>query len=247
MTVRSNKSISLILPVYNEINLLENAVGRCLSALSENFADFEVILVDDGSTDGISGLLQSLEKRNEKLKVLYNIVNLNVGIAVQRGLMSARCDYVVHNAVDLPLAPEDIVKVMEEIDNSDVLVLQRSTYAGYIKWRIVTSLLNRVFLKVLFPGAVKGIFDMNYTQVYRKAILPEIIPLAKSPAFTTPEMIIRAKYLNLNVKTIIAEYKPRISGKGAFGRPHDILWSLYDMFRFRIKLWYNRSKTLYRK
>jgi hypothetical protein len=111
----------------------------------------------------------------------------------------------------------------------------------------VTSFLNRILLKILFPVACKSIFDLNYTQIYKTEIIPEIIPLAKSPAFTTPEMIIRAKCLKLKIKTIIIEYNPRISGKGAFGKPHDILWSLYDMFRFRIKLWSNSSKTLRRK
>ncbi len=247
MPEKINTSISFILPVYNEKNLLEPAVSRCLKALSETFTDFEIILVDDGSTDGISEVLDSLESSSANLKVLRNIVNLNVGIAVQRGLMSARCDYAVHNAVDLPLAPEDLAALMEQMNGCDLLVLERSSYAGYMKWRVVTSLVNRMLLKIFFPSAVKGMFDLNYTQIYRTEILPKIIPLAKSPAFTTPEMIIRAKYLNLNVKQALVDYMPRLSGTGAFGKPHDILWSMYDMFRFRLKLWRNKSKTLHRK
>ena len=247
MPEKFNKSISFILPVYNEKNLLEGAVDRCSETLGKNFKDYEIILVDDGSTDGISELLDTLERKHQNLKILSNTVNLNVGISVQRGLKSARCEYAVHNAVDLPLTPEDLVKILPEMDDCDLLVLERSSYAGYMKWRIVTSLLNRMLLKILFPVVVKGINDLNYTQVYRTEILPKILPLAKSPAFTTPEMIIRAKYLNLRVKTLTVDYKPRLSGKGAFGKPHDILWSFYDMLRFRLKLWGNRSKTLCRK
>jgi undecaprenyl-phosphate 4-deoxy-4-formamido-L-arabinose transferase len=143
----------------------------------------------------------------------------------------------VHNAVDLPLAPGDIAGLVRGMNGCDLLILQRSTYAGYMKWRIVTSLINRLLLKILFPRAVKGMVDLNFTQIYRTEIIPRIIPLAKSPAFTTPEMIIRAKYLKLNVKTALVDYKPRLTGKGAFGKPHDILWSLYDMLRFRVKSW----------
>lgn len=247
MTDKFNKSVSLILPVYNEKNLLEPALERCMSALSADFTDFEIIVVDDGSRDEISEMLLLPENNNDHLKTIYNIINLNVGIAVQRGLMSARCDYVVHNAVDLPLAPEDIRNIIEGMNDCDLLVLERSTYAGYLKWRIVTSLLNRLLLKTLFPGAVKGIYDLNFTQVYKKEILPHIMPIAKSPAFTTPEMFLRAKYLNYKIRTEVVDYKPRLSGKGAFGKPHDIMWSLYDMLRFRIKLWGNKSKTLNRK
>jgi glycosyltransferase involved in cell wall biosynthesis len=247
MSDKSKKSVSLILPVYNEKTLLAPAVERCISALSADFEDYEIILVDDGSTDGITDLLTSLETRSQHLKVMYNVVNLNVGIAVQRGMMSARCEYIVHNAVDLPLAPEELAKILEEMDDCDLLVLERSTYAGYMKWRVVTSVINRLLLKLFFSSAVRGIVDLNFTQIYRKEIVPKILPLAKSPAFTTPEMIIRAKFLKFRVKSALVDYKPRLSGKGAFGKPHDIMWSMYDMFRFRMKLWRNRSRTLYGK
>jgi glycosyltransferase involved in cell wall biosynthesis len=240
------KSVSFILPVYNEKTLLEHAADRCLQALTEQFSDFEIIIVDDGSSDGVAETLELLAAKSDRIKILRNIVNLNVGIAVQRGLMSARCDYAVHNAVDLPLAPEELGGIINGMNDCDLLILERSTYAGYMKWRIVTSLVNRILLKVLYPVAVKGIIDLNFTQVYKKEIIPMVLPLAKSPAFTTPEMIIRAKYLHLRVKTLLVDYKPRLSGKGAFGKPHDILWSMYDMFRFRIRLWGNRPRTLRR-
>lgn len=247
MVKKIKKSVSFILPVYNEKTLLASAVDRCLKTLSESFTDFEIIIVDDGSTDGVSEVLDALSAQSKHVKILRNIVNLNVGIAVQRGLKSAQYDYAVHNAVDLPLAPEDLADIIDGIDDCDLLILQRSTYAGYMKWRVVTSLVNRLLLKILYPFAVKGIFDLNFTQVYKKESIPLILPLAKSPAFTTPEMILRAKYQGLKVKTLLVDYKPRLSGKGAFGKPHDILWSMYDMFRFRIRLWSNRSRTLTRK
>ncbi len=88
---------------------------------------------------------------------------------------------------------------------------------------------------------------MNYTQIYKKNIINKIIPIAKSPAFTTPEMIIRARYLKLSVKTVTARYYPRSIGEGAFGKPHDILWSLYDMVRLRLKLWGNKTRTIHGK
>ncbi len=239
-----NHSVSLILPVYNEKNLLGPAVERCLKALKEQFTDYEVIVVDDGSTDGIAGVLERTGQEGPHLRVIDNVVNLNVGIAVQRGMMSARCEYVVHNAVDLPLAPEEIGSLVELMDGSDLLILERSSYAGYIRWRVVTSVVNRLLLRLLFPWTVGNIFDLNFTQIYRRDVLHQILPLAKSPAFTTPEMILRARYLRLAVKTALVDYKPRPSGKGAFGKPHDILWSMYDMFRFRVKLWRNSKRTL---
>ena len=247
MADKIDKSISVLFPVYNEKNLVTVSVEHCLSVLSENFNDFEIIIINDGSTDGVGPTLDLLAKKDPRIKVLENYVNLNIGVALQRGLMFASCDYVVQNGVDLPLAPEDIAGLVRKMEDCDILVLERSSYAGYMRWRIVTSLLNRFLIHLLFPLVLKGIFDSNFTQIYTTNIIPKIIPDAKSPAFTTPELLILAKFLNYKINTTLVDYKPRVSGKGALGKPHDIFWSLYDLVRFRFKLWGNKAKTLHLK
>ncbi|MBL7196533.1 MAG: glycosyltransferase family 2 protein [Candidatus Omnitrophica bacterium] len=230
-----SESISLIIPVYNEKKLIRPCLLRCLEALSRDFKDFEIILVDDGSTDETAEAIEEMRKNDERIKVIYNIINLNVGISIQRGLASAKKDFVLHNAVDLPLAPEDVAGLIPVLKNCDLLVLERKSYPGYTVWRWVVSRINRILLRILFPFISIGIKDFNFTQIYRRNILPGIMPLSKSPAFSTPEMILRARYNSLRVKSIVINYRPRTMGKSAFGKPHDMLWSLYDMLRFRIK------------
>ena len=233
-----SKSISFVLPVFNEYEHLEAAVIKCIGVLSRDFKQFEIILVDDGSIDGTGLIMDNLSKNYpNNIKVLHNIINLNVGISVQKGIAISNMEYIVHNAVDLPLNPEEIISILNGNEDFDILVLERKTYAGYSVWRFITSKLNRIFIKVLFPIASKNIIDFNFTQIYKKEIVKDVLPLAKSPAFTTTEMILRARYKGLKVKTVPTNYLPRIFGKGAFGKPHDIFWSLYDMVRFRFLLW----------
>ncbi|MFA5089616.1 MAG: glycosyltransferase family 2 protein [Candidatus Omnitrophota bacterium] len=230
------ESISLILPAYNEEKLIESCLARCIETLSLDFEDFEIIVVDDGSTDKTAVIAGEFSRNDNRVKIVYNIVNLNVGISVQRGISSATKDFVIHNAADLALAPEDISTLVPYLKDCDVLVLERKSYAGYTLWRLITSKVNRILLSLLFPFLTRGIRDLNFTQFYRRSILPKIMPLAKSPSFTTPEMIIRARHGHLRVKSILVDYRPRTIGKGAFGKFYDILWSLTDMLRFRIKL-----------
>ena len=234
-------SVSLILPVYNEVNLIHNAVEHCVKSLSESFSDFEIILVDDGSSDGSGSVLQELANNYPHVKILFNYVNLNVGVCVQRAMAVAQKDFVVHNGIDLPLAPKDIIHLIPHMENCDVLVLERDAYPGYTLWRFICSKINRVLIRLLFQQSIR---DLNFTQMYRREIISKIRPVAKSPAFTTPEMILRAVCQGLRVKTIAWPYQKRPSGKGAFGRPHDILWNLYDMARYSMFLRKkNRSLT----
>ena len=225
----------MILSVFNEKDLLEKAVHHAREILSRDFGQFELILIDDGSDDGTGELMEKLAENDDRIKVRRNPVNLNVGVSIQTGMVMATKQYVLFNGIDLPLAVEDIAGLIMKMKDCDVLVLERKSYAGYTSWRWLTSKINRFFLWFFFR--CRPIRDMNFTQIYRRDIIDKILPLAKSPAFTLPEMILRAIKLNLNVRAETVAYRSRPSGKGAFGKPHDVLWTLHDMLRFRLKVW----------
>lgn len=235
--MKSDSSVSLVIPIYNEERVIASTVHDIVWHMSQRLNDFELILINDGSADKTGEILNALAQQYPQVKVLHNMINLNVGISLQRGLHLATKEFVVHNGIDMPLATEEICSVVDQAKNCDVLVLQRESYAGYTPWRYFCSKLNRALLRILFrcPFA-----DLNFTQVYRRSVIPAIVPLATSPAFTTPEMIIRALHEGLRVTAIPWPYQARAVGRGAFGKPHDLLWSVYDIFRF----WIRGSKPL---
>jgi len=228
------QSVSFVFFVYNEEELLEAAVRRALTALERDFEDFEVVLLDDGSKDRTGEIMQRLASEDPRIRFVPNIINMNVGIAIQRGIAAATKEFAVYDGVDLPLAPEDTRMLVEAMHDCDVLLLDRKTFAGYTRWRWITSNVNRILLRVMFGCSWR---DMNYSQMFRTSIVKQIQPVGKSPAFTAPEYILRAMRLGLRVKSIPTDYHARPVGTGSLGRPHDILWSMYDMFRFRFTMW----------
>lgn len=216
---------------------MPDAARRCIEALSEDFEEFEIIFVDDGSSDGSGEMLNELTEANRQVKVIHNNINLNLGVSIQRGFAVSSKEYVIFNSVDLPLEPREIKPIIEKNDKFDVLVLERRCYQGASFWRKITSRINRLLIHLLFPVASCGLKDFNFTLVCRREILALIMPIAKSPAFTQTEMILRAKYQKLLVEAVSVDYHARPAGKGALGKPHDIIWTLYDMSRFRLKRW----------
>ena len=235
MKEKKSSSISLVLPIYNEQGLIEKAVERCLEALSSDFEDFEIILIDDGSNDQTGEIIDQYAERNKQIRALHNKVNLNFGASIQRGIAAAQKDYILPTAIDLPLEPKDIASLIERMHCLDLLVLERRIYSGATLWRKVTSKINRLMLHIFFPSATANLRDLNYTQICRRAVVPMIMPLAKSPAFTLSEMILRAKYNKLRVDSADVDYHHREKGKAALGKPYDIIWAVSDMFRFWIK------------
>ena len=93
-------------------------------------------------------------------------------------------------------------------------------------------------LDLLFPMLMRGTPTLNHTQLFRRAILDDIIPLSRSPIFFSPEMVFRAKLKGLSWANEKIPFHS-IDGvrKGAFGHLYDIIWAVTDMLRFRIRLW----------
>jgi undecaprenyl-phosphate 4-deoxy-4-formamido-L-arabinose transferase len=235
-------SLSLVIPVYNEADMIAPCVRRCLSALEKDFADFEIMLINDGSRDRSLDVMRGLAAEDARVRVLDNHVNLNVGISLLRGFYASNKAVVINNSVDLPLAPEDIAVFFRRMGDADIFVLERDRSRGYSSWRHLTSMLNRILRQGLFPFLSAGLSDVNFAQFFRTSILPSVLPLGRSPSFTPAEMIFRGRLRGLCIKIERVTYHARISGRGAFGRPHDMIWSFYDMLRFRFLLWFGLIK-----
>jgi glycosyltransferase involved in cell wall biosynthesis len=233
-TSKLQESVSFVLFVYNESALVGPAIRRITRALEKDFEDFELVLVDDGSSDDTGAIMKSLAAEDPRLLLVPNIVNLNIGISIQRGLAAATKEFTVYDGVDLPLAPEDVRSLVEQMHDCDVLLFDRKTFAGYTRWRWITSQINRMLLRGLFGV---GWRDMNYSQMFRTSILDHIRCTGKSPAFTAPELILRARALGYRIKSVAVDYHARELGSGSLGRPHDIIWSTYDLLRFRLAIW----------
>lgn len=231
-------SISCVIPVYNEGKYLYKQIKYCSECLEKNFEEYELILVNDGSKDNTLQVMEKLGRENTNIILMDNYINLNMGVSVQRGFTIASKQYITFNAVDMPLDPKHFYQLIEYMDKNkvDLLVVEREKYLGTSGWRRFTSKINRGLMRILFPKLKKGIEDTNYLQIVRKECIPQIMPLAKSPIFTWPEMIFRAELAGMNVRTKKVEYNPRVIRKGAFGKPHDIIWGIYDMLRFRIRM-----------
>lgn len=109
----------MLLPVYNGERYLQSALD---SVLVQTFRDFELIAVDDGSTDGSLAVL--LRCRDSRLRVLCNARNQGVIASLNRGLVEARGEYVARVDADDPSHPERFAKQVDFLDrNPDVVLI----------------------------------------------------------------------------------------------------------------------------
>ena len=106
-----NKSISVVIPAYNEGENIKSAVMSAYGFLRANFSDFEIIVVDDGSTDSTVRVLDSLS--GLPLKLLHNGVNKGKGYSVKRGAGVAQKDYILFCDADLSTPLKEVSKLLD--------------------------------------------------------------------------------------------------------------------------------------
>ncbi|MGC2061580.1 MAG: glycosyltransferase family 2 protein [Thermodesulfovibrionales bacterium] len=236
MSLKINESISMVLPVYREEALIEDTVKMSLEKLARFTSGYEIVIVDDAGPDRTGEIADRLSREFRQVTVVHNIVNLGVGISVLRGLMVAKGDIIFHNAADNPFNIDDLAKALYLLKGADVAVAVRVDRSAHSRWRKITSLVNKFLIHLLFRPQIA---DMNFIQVYRRKVLRDAEVsniMSRSPAFVTPEILIRAKKKGYRIVQFGAEFHRRKAGKASYGRPHDIIWTLYDMLRFRLKL-----------
>jgi glycosyltransferase involved in cell wall biosynthesis len=126
----STIDVSVVLPVYNEADHLEEEVTRIRKSLEASELTFEIIIVDDGSTDGSGQLAKSLEG----VHVTRFASNRGAGSARKYGTMSARGDVVVWTDVDMTYPNDRIPDLVSELDGYDQVVGARKTEMGTVRY-----------------------------------------------------------------------------------------------------------------
>lgn len=121
--------VSVVLPVFNEANHLEQEVKRIQQSLDDSEYSYEIIIVDDGSTDGSGELAQDIEG----VQTLRFLTNRGSGSARRYGTMLARGDVVVWTDVDMTYPNDEIPGLVHELEGYDQVVGARRTEAGTVK------------------------------------------------------------------------------------------------------------------
>ena len=121
------KSISVVLPAYNESGCIEETVSSISTYLGGKFADFEIIVVDDGSSDNTFSLASQASKKMPNLKVLKNSARHGKGYSVKKGMLAVNFDYVLFSDADLSTPIEELEACMSHFDNgADVVIGSRA-------------------------------------------------------------------------------------------------------------------------
>lgn len=145
-----SRSLSVIIPALNEEGNLAAAIKTVLDALGDRFDDYELLIFNDGSTDGTGKIADDLATANPHIRVIHNPRNMGFGYNYTRGVELARMEYVSMFPGDNEIPAEAIRTVLDAVGSADIVVPYISTPAvRNISRRIVSAafiaLINTLF------------------------------------------------------------------------------------------------------
>jgi dolichol-phosphate mannosyltransferase len=187
--------LSVVIPARNEEGAVEETLATLLGTLRAEAIPFEIIVVDDGSTDKTAFLVQALSARYSEIRLVQNTGRHGFGMAVRCGLHEATGDAVAVVMADSSDSPEDVVKCYRRLlEGPDCVFGSRfirgSKVHDYPIHKLVLNRLANWFIKALF-GTPFNDFT-NAFKLYRREVIEGMQPLI-SPHFNlTVEMPLKA-------------------------------------------------------
>jgi glycosyltransferase involved in cell wall biosynthesis len=221
--------LSVIVPVYNEAK----TAGEILAKINSLALDKEIIVVDDGSTDGTGRILRSINYPN--LKVIHHSGNRGKGAAFLTGLANAAGEFVIIQDADLEYEPADFPALLERIRQGEADFVLGARFLKGHQGLFIHRLGNK-FLTALLNTLFKGRLN-DYATCYklaRKSTFAEL-DLKETGFEIDVEIVCNAIKKNMRIAEVPVRYNPRTYKSGKKIRWNDGLWAIFTMLKCRFR------------
>ena len=227
------KKLSILMPVYNERWTLEEIIDRVLNCPVD--LELELIVVDDGSTDGSSEVLETISKKEPRVRAFHHRCNLGKGTAVRTAIEQMTGDVAIIQDTDLEYDPRDYLKLLGPILEGKADAVYGSRFGGHPRRVLLFwhSLANH------FLTLVSNIFnDLNLTDMETgyKAVRVDLLKQLRLRARTftfEPEITCRLAQWGARIYEVRVSYSGRTFQEGKKIRPIDGVKALWEIIRCR--------------
>lgn len=230
--------LSCFFPAFNEEENIGAVLEEALETLPRFADDFEVIVVDDGSSDRTGEVVAAFAAGGragaERVRLVAHEENRGYGEALRSGLAAARGDAVFFTDADRQFHLADIERLLEHYGPSPFVVGYRLKRSDP-RHRLFVARVYHATLKAVFGLRVRDV-DCAFKLLDRKS-LDEIRPeLVSRSAFISPELLIRAQMAGVTVTEVGVPHYPRAAGRPKGATPKVIARTIKEIFVMRRRL-----------
>ena len=224
--------LSVVMPAHNEENSVADVIlehAKVIARLSRRFSGFEILVLDDGSSDHTLEILKGMTATVSELRVLRNEHNMGIAAAFDRLFHEARGSHIFMTASDGQWPAENLMGMLDVMTTMPVELvigvrINRRAVYGY--WRRVISTVYNVLPRIMFGVDTQ---DAGSIKIGRRDVFTAPV-ISRSP-FADAERIILAQYRGCRVAHVPIEFRPRHSGHARGAKVVYLIGALQDCVR----------------
>ena len=226
--------LTFIIPVYNEIKTIEKLIKKILKLNIKK----QIIIIDDGSNDGTEQILRKYKNLLDKL--IIHKKNLGKGAAIKSGQKHVKGKYVAIQDADLEYDPNDLKKIINEMDKKNLKVmygsrvLNKNTFQNIQNFTHILRIWGNIFLTIFsnFFNSQKLTDAHTCYKVFNSRIFKKIKLKEKGFSFC-PEITTKISLMNIDIEEFPINYNGRTYNQGKKITAFDGLDALYVLLKYR--------------
>lgn len=232
-------SASIIFPMYNEHEYITETISNTKKIMDSLFSDYEIIVVDNNSTDGSFERLAVLSKLDAKIKLYRHNKVRDLGSVFRLGLSRSTKEVIICSDFDLPYDLSVLKIFLPLLSEADIIQGYRMGKRESIMRQVYTKVYNFI-IRVVFNLKLK---DTNFSmKIFKRKIL-EKVNLESNGPFIASELLIKAKSLGYKIKEVGVKHFPRKYGTSKICSKNNILFITFLILREMLIL-YPKIKAL---
>ncbi|OGG26140.1 hypothetical protein A2960_04060 [Candidatus Gottesmanbacteria bacterium RIFCSPLOWO2_01_FULL_39_12b] len=201
-------SLSIIIPAFNDEVTIEKVLAQAVQIGEEYSNQYEIVVIDDGSTDKTYKKIERESQKNKRIKFKYHLKNLGFGVTIKELYYSARYDYIFSIPGDRQIRADVIKLLIPQLKTHDFIIgLRKKRMDSWLR-RLQSRSYNRL-MRILFQINLR---DVNSTKLFPRSILGQI-SLVTSSAFIDTELCIKTIRNGFKISEVEIPHYPR----GALG------------------------------
>ena len=191
--------LSIFFPFWNEEKNIDKVVSEAISIAQKIASKWEILIIDDGSSDKTLIKARELEKSNSNIRVISHIPNRGYGAALKEGFENSKFKYIVFTDGDSQFDFSQVTRFIDEIPKNDLVIGFRKKRKDNPIRHILMNML-KVWDFIFFGFWFKDI-DCGFKMIKKEA-LDQIMPLRSEGAMITTEILAKAKSRKLKIKEV---------------------------------------------
>ena len=231
------KDISLVVPAYNEGSYIEGTITSMNSFLSKKYPSFEIIVVDDGSSDNTGSVLSELSKKVTRLKILTNVTNMGKGYSVRKGVLSAKGKNIAFSDSDLSVPIEELDRFLDCLkEGNDIAIGSRALKSSSIikGQSFLRKNMGRTFNLLIRLFLFGGIVDTQCGfKVFKSKVAKTLFNLQRIKGFCfDAEILYIAKKLKYKIQEVPVKWVNRADSRVSMIKNSALMF--LDIFRIKV-------------